>query len=384
MAFSISSNLSVSVPVSEVSACWIRPWASVTSPMPFFKAVSMAASFVSRSVVWPLMALSMVAIFAANEPFSDSMAFLMSSCADLSSVTFSASAASIRSSFASRLTVWLVTAVWMAASFSSRVPSRESRAVWIISCCAFASVNPSLTAASIRPSFVDRSAVWLLMAETTAAILSSSVPPNDSRAVRMRSCAVALSARPSFTAASTRPIFVSRQVVCAFTASSMAANFSSTEPSSASTACSSSSCCACPSAKPSWTAASISASFISKLAVWAVTVASMAASFCSVVPEREARAERTNSCAAWLSAKPSFMADSIKDSCSSKVVLICIMASTIPSNFIRMVRSTSGCSFWQDVKAVGATKASSIKPPNKLNRLRLVVFERFMAWKIIW
>ena len=273
------------VVLPEVSiAVLISSSAVASSLAPLAMAASMAASFVDSVDVWLLMACSIFASFSASVPCSDSTAFWISSRCSFASAMPVSTAVSIASSFVSRLLVWLSIASCRAASFSSTVPCSDSMASFSRPSCSFWSAKPSLTAVSTKASLAPRSVVWSFTAVSMAANFSSIVPPTVSIASLIRSCAVFTSARPVVTAASTRPSFVSKLVVWSLIAVSTAASFSSTVPFSDSRASFSRSCCVLASAKPAFTAASTRPSFISRLVVWFLIAVSMAASFSAIVP----------------------------------------------------------------------------------------------------
>ena len=139
----------------------------------------------------------------------------------ISSASPSFTAASIRASFISRLAVLLFMAFSTEASFCSTDPSSDSRAFWIKACCCAALANPAATAASIRPSLVSRTVVWLLTAASTAASFCAIVPEIEEMACRSNSCAAWSSAKPLATAASISCSFSTSDRFVLLTASMM-------------------------------------------------------------------------------------------------------------------------------------------------------------------
>ena len=109
----------------------------------------------------------------------------------------------------------------MALSRSSIGPASDSMAVLINACCAISSANPLVTAASMNASFVSRLAVWLLIAVSMAANCSDVVPESDSSAFRIISCRALLSAKPSETADSISVSFCDNVVLTSLMASTI-------------------------------------------------------------------------------------------------------------------------------------------------------------------
>ena len=180
----------------------------------------------------------------------------------------------------------------------------------------------------MRPSLVSRLRVWEEMACPTSPSLSSMEPCSEPNAAAMSSCCALPSAKPSLTAASTRPSLVSRLAVPPFTADSTAPSFSEAVPLRDSTAFFSRSWADFLSAKPAFTEASIRAILASRLVVPLFIAVSMAPSFSAAVPLRDARAWQTRSYASLSCRLPPLNACSIASSFSKRVALDDLMALT--------------------------------------------------------
>ena len=187
IARSRASSLSFTSPSSVPRACEIRSSSFFSSANPFFTAVSIRPSFDERLVVWLPIARSIAAIFSPREVPAPSIAWRIRSCACLTSVTPLLTAASIRSSFISRLFVWSDTAFSIADSFDDRLPFIDSIALRISSSASSPATLFPAAASATASSFVSRLTVWLSMAASRAASLSSTLPVSESSAVLISS-----------------------------------------------------------------------------------------------------------------------------------------------------------------------------------------------------
>ena len=168
------------------------------------------------------------------------------------------------------------------------------------------------------------------MASSIAASFSSSVPLRVSRASSIRPWAVLLSAKPSFTAVSIRASLLARLVVWLSMADLMASSFCSSEPERDSMADLISSWAVLLSAKPFLIAASMRPSLPSRLVVWLSMTDLMASSFCATVPFMASMAFWIKSSACLFCRFPSLIPCSIRASFSVSVLLTLLMASMMP------------------------------------------------------